>query len=239
MNQEEKKIIGFPKGWYRFASAQKIKKDKIYTFNYFATSFVCIRNSRDVVSVFDAYCPHLGAHLGSGKIKNDLVTCPFHGWQYDSSGKCVNIPYCKKIPKKAFLKQYPIRELNSYIYIYFDFGNDECDATQAEQALQIVSKNRFYDLLSTQMTSQGFEKLIAMANSTLFNFKPCGPGFFISEAKSAVSDPYFLLTATPITQSMLSVSFASSIKKTFNPLQILSGINKTQRKFIALASEIL
>lgn len=237
MNQESQKAA-FSNGWYRFAASPRVKKDRIYTFHYFATSFVCIRNSQHLVRVFDAYCPHLGAHLGSGQIKNDLITCPFHGWQYDASGQCVNIPYCKQIPKKAILKQYQAKELNSCIYIYFDSGADH-DAPQTELALQVLSKNRFYDLLNTRMTRQRFERLLAMANSTLFNFSQFGPGLFISEVESEVTDVYFLLTATPITKTMLSVSFASSIKKTFNPFKLLDANNKTQRKFISLASEIL
>ena len=52
--------------------------------------------------VLDAYCPHLGAHLGEGgRVVGETVRCPFHGWQYDGSGKCVGIPYCKRIPPRA------------------------------------------------------------------------------------------------------------------------------------------
>ena len=36
----------------------------------------------------DAYCPHLGAHLGvGGKVDGDEVVCPFHGWKYDGDGR--------------------------------------------------------------------------------------------------------------------------------------------------------
>lgn len=43
----------------------------------------------------DAYCPHLGAHLGiGGKVHKDCIECPFHSWSFEGcTGKLTNIPY--------------------------------------------------------------------------------------------------------------------------------------------------
>lgn len=45
--------------------------------------------------VADAYCPHLGAHLGvGGVVKGDCIECPFHKWVFQGgSGDCVHVPY--------------------------------------------------------------------------------------------------------------------------------------------------
>jgi phenylpropionate dioxygenase-like ring-hydroxylating dioxygenase large terminal subunit len=45
--------------------------------------------------VADAYCPHLGAHLGvGGEVAGECIKCPFHGWAFEGKdGKCVDIPY--------------------------------------------------------------------------------------------------------------------------------------------------
>ena len=38
-------------------------------------------------------CPHMGGPLGEGEIEKCLVTCPWHGWQFDiKSGACENMP---------------------------------------------------------------------------------------------------------------------------------------------------
>ncbi|MBV8802862.1 MAG: Rieske 2Fe-2S domain-containing protein, partial [Gammaproteobacteria bacterium] len=75
-------------GWYRFDLANKIKKGKIYSYHYFGKPLVCFRDKNNIVNIFDAHCPHLGAHLGvGGTIKNNRLICPFHGWQYDTQGK--------------------------------------------------------------------------------------------------------------------------------------------------------
>ena len=44
----------------------------------------------------DAWCPHLGAHLGhGGRVKDGCLICPFHEWSYDTAGRNVDIPYAE------------------------------------------------------------------------------------------------------------------------------------------------
>lgn len=56
---------------------------------------VVFRTESGVANVFDAYCPHLGAHLGiGGKVIGDCIECPFHLWSFRSTdGECVKVPY--------------------------------------------------------------------------------------------------------------------------------------------------
>jgi nitrite reductase (NADH) small subunit len=35
------------------------------------------------IYVLDGICPHQGGPLGRGKLEGYVVTCPWHGWQYD------------------------------------------------------------------------------------------------------------------------------------------------------------
>ena len=42
----------------------------------------------------DAFCPHLGAHLGyGGLVEESTIRCPFHAWRFDGTGACVEVPY--------------------------------------------------------------------------------------------------------------------------------------------------
>ena len=40
----------------------------------------------------DGVCPHAGGPLGNGVLEGNVVTCPWHGWQFDvSTGQhCLN-----------------------------------------------------------------------------------------------------------------------------------------------------
>jgi phenylpropionate dioxygenase-like ring-hydroxylating dioxygenase large terminal subunit len=60
--------------------------------------------------VVDLYCPHFGGNLAFGKVIGEELQCPFHNWRYDTSGVCVHIPDCRKIPPKARIRSYPVVE---------------------------------------------------------------------------------------------------------------------------------
>jgi len=67
----------------------------------------------------DAHCPHVGAHLGfGGRVANGRITCPFHGWCFDGEGQCVEIPGASRIPQRARLRSWPLRELNGVIFLW-------------------------------------------------------------------------------------------------------------------------
>lgn len=45
-------------------------------------------NVDGVVSAIDGICPHQGGPLADGLVEGTMVTCPWHGWQFDiRSGK--------------------------------------------------------------------------------------------------------------------------------------------------------
>ena len=46
--------------------------------------------------VIDNTCTHRGGPLGEGDVEGNVVTCPWHGWQFDvMTGVCVNNPSSK------------------------------------------------------------------------------------------------------------------------------------------------
>jgi nitrite reductase/ring-hydroxylating ferredoxin subunit len=46
--------------------------------------------------VIDNTCLHRGGPLGEGDLEGDVVTCPWHGWQFNvKTGACVNNPAAK------------------------------------------------------------------------------------------------------------------------------------------------
>ena len=70
-------------------------------FVYFSSSglnLAIFRDEKGEAHVLDAYCPHLGAHIGvGGRVVGDCLQCPFHGWEFrGSDGKVTKIPYADK-----------------------------------------------------------------------------------------------------------------------------------------------
>jgi phenylpropionate dioxygenase-like ring-hydroxylating dioxygenase large terminal subunit len=47
---------------------------------YFGQEMVAWRAQSGSLTVMDAYCEHLGAHLGfGGHVEGDVIECAFHG----------------------------------------------------------------------------------------------------------------------------------------------------------------
>ncbi|MBN2503260.1 MAG: aromatic ring-hydroxylating dioxygenase subunit alpha [Anaerolineales bacterium] len=67
-------------------------------------------------------CPHRGVALSIGKIEHGNLQCPFHGFEFDASGRCVYIPANGRdgrIPASLQLQNYPTFEDHGFIWIWW------------------------------------------------------------------------------------------------------------------------
>ncbi|WP_445632766.1 cholesterol 7-desaturase [Nostoc sp. DSM 114161] len=112
-------LPAFPNGWFRVAYSDELPKKKVIPLHYFGKNLVLFRTEDGIARMWDAYCPHLGTHLGyGGKVEGNLIRCPFHGWAFNSQGNCTDIPYASKIPEKAQIRAWPVSEKNGLIWMY-------------------------------------------------------------------------------------------------------------------------
>jgi phenylpropionate dioxygenase-like ring-hydroxylating dioxygenase large terminal subunit len=111
----------FPTGWFQVAYADDIKPGEVKPLEYFGKQLVMFRSESGKVSVLDAYCPHLGAHLGhGGRVVGETVECPFHAWKFGTDGACAGVPYSQKIPPRSSLGCWPVNEVNGLIMVWHD-----------------------------------------------------------------------------------------------------------------------
>ena len=110
----------FPNGWFGIAIASDLRAREVRPLNIFGRDVVLFRGSSGSVHLLDAYCPHLGAHLGhGGKVAGDDLVCPFHAWRFDGQGRCRNVPYSDEIPPDSTIRAWPIRERNGLLFAWF------------------------------------------------------------------------------------------------------------------------
>jgi len=72
----------------------------------------------------ESACPHPGSELGpdaGGKIRDGCLVCPFHGFEFDTTGQCVATPNAPA-PKAARLKLYETREILGMIFAWWGSG---------------------------------------------------------------------------------------------------------------------
>ena len=110
----------FPVGWFQVAYSQDIVVGDVIPLHYFGQHLVLFRGEDEKLGLLHAYCPHLGAHLGhGGKVKGNSVVCPFHAWQFDCTGKCTEVPYADRHPKRADTKAWHVVERSGLILAWY------------------------------------------------------------------------------------------------------------------------
>jgi phenylpropionate dioxygenase-like ring-hydroxylating dioxygenase large terminal subunit len=105
-----------PFGWFQVAYPNDLSPGSATAVRYWSTDLVLWRDEGGEYHLQDAYCPHLGAHLGvGGHVRGSELECPFHGWTFDGEGACTNIPYSDKVNRKARLRTYPVVVRNGFV----------------------------------------------------------------------------------------------------------------------------
>ncbi|MGQ0695051.1 MAG: Rieske (2Fe-2S) protein [Nitrospiraceae bacterium] len=57
---------------------------------------LAVFNVEGIFYAIDNTCVHRGGPLGEGDVEGNVVTCPWHGWEYNvTTGECVNNPSAK------------------------------------------------------------------------------------------------------------------------------------------------
>ena len=112
----------FPTGWFPVQESASLAAGAAEPLRAFGRELVLFRTEGGDAVVMDAWCPHLGAHLGrAGTVRGERIVCPFHRWEFDKGGQCEHIPYSDKaIPSRARLKPLPVIERNGWVFVWHD-----------------------------------------------------------------------------------------------------------------------
>lgn len=124
MTKQHRFPFPVPTGWFAVAWSKDLAPGQVKPIRYFEKELVLFRTEDGVAHVLDAFCPHLGAHLGhGGKMVDDKLVCPFHAWEFAGDGTCANVPYAAKTPTRgANLDCWTVLEANTFIYVWHDLA---------------------------------------------------------------------------------------------------------------------
>jgi phenylpropionate dioxygenase-like ring-hydroxylating dioxygenase large terminal subunit len=145
--------------WYPVALSQEIKADEPLKVQILGLQFVAFRDTAGTPHVLSDTCIHRGGSLGNGRVKDDCVVCPYHGWHYDGDGKCVRIPTLpeeQKLSARAKIDSYPTQEKYGIVFAFlgdlpdserpplYDIEEFEADGWRANDIVTFTV-NAFYE----------------------------------------------------------------------------------------------
>ena len=82
---------------------------------------LAFRDSEGRLGLIDEFCAHRGVSLWFGRNEEAGLRCPYHGWKYDVTGQCIEVPsepeesgFCQRVK----LKSYPLVERGGVLWTY-------------------------------------------------------------------------------------------------------------------------
>ena len=108
--------------WHPVAAAAELTDEKpIKAVKILNEELVVYRNRRGEYGLVGEHCPHRLASLAYGRVDDEGIRCPYHGWKFDRSGRCLEQP---AEPAESTFKDrirhvaYPVQYLGGLIYAY-------------------------------------------------------------------------------------------------------------------------
>lgn len=88
--------------------------DQIVAVEVEGRNIALVKSGEDYYALNNS-CPHVGAPLAGGWVAGQVLTCPFHGWQFDiRTGLSV-------VPEGTHVSCYPTKLENDEVYV--DIGD--------------------------------------------------------------------------------------------------------------------
>jgi phenylpropionate dioxygenase-like ring-hydroxylating dioxygenase large terminal subunit len=107
-----------PDHWYPVAWSREIKPGKTHAVKFAGDPIVLIRPKEGAIFALENRCAHRQVPLDAGVVTGCAVRCGYHGWTYDASGKCIDVPYLGKGKLPNGVKSYPCREAAGLVFIF-------------------------------------------------------------------------------------------------------------------------
>ena len=110
-----------PAHWYPVAWSHELKTGKPLAVRFAADPIVLVRPASGPVFALEDRCAHRQVPLSKGTVEGCALRCGYHGWRYDASGNCTDVPYLRgesndRMPNG--IRAYPCREIEGVVFVF-------------------------------------------------------------------------------------------------------------------------
>ncbi|KAJ7540165.1 hypothetical protein O6H91_10G003600 [Diphasiastrum complanatum] len=102
--------------WYPVAFSKSIDTEIALPIESFEKKWVIFRDKDGKAGCIRDACAHRACPLSLGKVVDGCIQCPYHGWEYSTTGICEKIPSTKQI--NASVKSIPCIEKDGLVWIW-------------------------------------------------------------------------------------------------------------------------
>ena len=106
--------------WYVACPSSKLTDKEPLAFQVGPVKYVAFRDKNNTPHILLDRCCHRSVQLSKGRIVKGCIACGYHGWQYDGSGKLVNVPALgpdQDTPEFS-VPSFPTKEKDFYLWIW-------------------------------------------------------------------------------------------------------------------------
>jgi 3-ketosteroid 9alpha-monooxygenase subunit A len=149
----------YARGWHCLGLVDQFKDGKPHAIQAFGSKLVIFDASKGTedgtLAVLDAYCRHMGGDLTQGSVKDGNVACPFHDWRWSPEGRCVGIPYAKRVPLRARTRAWTTMERNGMLFVWNDPEGNPPIPEQEIPLIDSVGSEDWSDWIWTTLEVKG------------------------------------------------------------------------------------
>jgi phenylpropionate dioxygenase-like ring-hydroxylating dioxygenase large terminal subunit len=104
--------------WHVVARSSDLNEGGLASARVLGENLLLWKNNGKI-SVWRDLCVHRGTKLSLGSVRDGLLTCAYHGWMYDSEGRCIGFPAHshQTPPPTAHVKTYVSSEKYGMVWV--------------------------------------------------------------------------------------------------------------------------
>lgn len=166
--------------WYVVLSSKEVKKGKLLGVTRFNEKLVFWRDNEGKVHCISDICCHRGASLSHGKLvsNNERVMCPFHGFEYDKSGKVVVIPANGRntpVSENFKVRAYKTYETADFIWVWYGESEPDSEPTYFEDIGKDLVYSEFKEVWTVHY-SRAIENQLDVVHVPFVHYNTIGRG---------------------------------------------------------------
>jgi len=113
-----RRVGAHPDYWYPAAWSREVKAGSSFATSFAGEPIVLVRPQQGAVFALEDRCAHRQVPLSKGVVDGCSIRCRYHGWSYDGSGRCIDVPYLGKGKLPNGVRSYPCFERDGIVFVW-------------------------------------------------------------------------------------------------------------------------